>query len=382
MQHTTIITEKLMTAGWIYPHRNACGITRYSREYIEALRSGGITIVEIDPMLLIRNKPLFLSKVGLCDIVHVQYDTHAFTVRNKDFYLKTIRNIGCPIIVTLHEVYEEDPFAFPRSAITGPLPAKLLRRLIWDVRHPLQNAFLRHLRNGFGASGLIVHHRYHIDILNKCGCPGRPVCVLPHPVVAMAPAAPFRFASLPAVHLGAIGSINPGFNYDLLFSVLSQMKRPWTFTWIGGAKNRDQTLLLESIMTRAGNIGWRGRFLVTGVVSEEQMTRRLFDIDIALALFIHRSTSGSLARILGACKPAVATDIGLVREICDVSPDEAPLLMVKPESDSVINAIEKFIGDPSLQERLLDGMEKYRKKTSYSTLVPMLRTFYCGYMRS
>lgn len=369
-----------MTAGWIYPHRNACGITRYSREYIETLRSDGMTVVEIDPLLLITNKPLFLSKVTLCDIIHVQYDTRSFTIRNRDFYLKMVERIGCPIIVTLHEVYEEDPFAFPRSAISGFLPAKLLRRLIWHVRHPLQNAHRRHLRNGFGAAGLIVHHYYHIGILNKCGCPRLPVCVLPHPVISIAPSALFRLTSLPEIHLGAVGSINPAFNYDLLFSVLERIKRPWTFTWIGGAKNTDQRLLLESIRAHVNNMGWSDRFLVTGVLSEEQMTKYLFKIDVALALFIHRSTSGSIARIIGACKPVVASDITLVREICDASPDEPPLLMVKPEPDSVTNAIENFITDPLLQKRLLEGMEKYRIKASYHSLVPMLRTFYRGYL--
>ncbi|MBN1577199.1 MAG: methyltransferase domain-containing protein [Chitinispirillaceae bacterium] len=369
-------------AGWIYPHRERCGIARYSLDYIEAL-SGAADVVDIDPQWWTSDRKRFRRTLDGCDLLHVQYDTAAFFNRGRDFYSEMLRSVKIPVVVTLHEVHDEDPSIFPRSRLTGPFPLRRLKRALWDRRHPVQCAFERHLCRNFNARRILIHHRYHADILIRKGVSVSPLEVFPHPVKTIAPFCRFAFRGLPGVHIGAFGFINPNYDYDLLFCILEKMDRPWTFSWIGGVRTADQQLLFDALIARIAHKGWQDRFRITGWISEEEVPLRLFNVDIVLALFKNRSSSGSIARALGACKPVIATEIPLTREIASggaatdtPGADEPPILLTPADADEVIARINTLLTDTVYQFRLYRGMSRYVEDMSFEKMALRLTRLY------
>lgn len=368
-----------MNIGWIYPHRRRCGITQYSLDYMNALRKA-VNIIDIDPRWWIIDRKRFMSAIKNCDALHLQYDTVAFMDRSRDFYGAMLLWVKVPIIVTLHEVYDEDPAVFPRSRLGGPFPLMQLKRIVWDLRHPVQRAFERQLRLRFGARRILVHHRYHNAILENKGIPGPLLKVIPHPVKQSAALRPFGFPDLPRVNIAVPGFINPAYNYDLLFDVLEKLCRPWTFTWIGGIRVDVHHPLMESLTARVSRLGWQDRFRFTGWVDENEMTSLLASVDCVLALFTKRSSSGSLARALGAFKPVIAADLPLVSEIVSGDPasEEPPLLVAPPEAEAVVGRIERLLTDIDLQHRLYRGLSRYVEETSFERSAPKLLDLYRG----
>ncbi|MBN1309464.1 MAG: methyltransferase domain-containing protein [Chitinispirillaceae bacterium] len=374
--------HRRVKAGWIYPHRDRCGIARYSLDYIEAL-SGAAEVVDIDPRWWTSDRKRFRRALDNCDLLHIQYDTAAFIRRGREFYTTMLQGVAVPVIVTLHEVYDEDPAVFPRSRLTGLFPLLQFRRFVWDVRHPVQRAFQGHLRRCFGALRILIHHRYHADILVDKGVDASLLQVLPHPVKRIAPLRPFAFSGLPCVHLGTSGFINPAYDYDLLFVVLERMGRPWTFSWIGGIRTADQQPFHDALIARIAQRGWQNCFHITGWVPEEQMPSRLSDIDIVLALFKNRSSSGSIARALGACKPVIATAIPLTKEIFSEGTaintpgaDEPPLFLTPANADEVVARIDRLLTDTDSRFRLYRGLSRYVETVSFEKMASRLVGLY------
>jgi glycosyltransferase involved in cell wall biosynthesis len=373
--------------GWIYPHRERCGITRYSLDYINAIADAA-TIVDIDPRWWITDRGRFFTALYSCDLLHLQYDTAAFMNGRRDFFGPMMRHAMVPAIVSLHEVYDEDPAAFPRSRLTGRLLLRQLKQAVWDLRHPVQLAFERHVLHRFGAQTILVHHRYHADILIRKGIPAGLPKVFPHPVKRSAPVAPVAFPDLPHINLGVPGFINPSYDYDLLFGVLEELNRPWTFTWIGGIRAHEQQPLLDFLTARIARLNWQDKFHITGWVSEEEMSLRLASIDLVFALFKARSSSGSLARALGAGKPVIATDLPLTREIASFAagiassePAPQPLLLSPAHAGTIVDRIERLVSDPDLQKTLFAALSAYSDAVSFEAMAQKLLALYRGTVR-
>ena len=348
-----------MNAGWIYPHRERCGIARYSLDYIDALRNA-VNVIDIDPRWWIDDRERLISAIDNCDILHVQYDTVAFMDKNRDCYTAMMGQVTVPVIVTLHEVHDEDPAVFPRTRLAGPFPLIPLKQIIWDLRHPVQRTFERHLRAHFHAQALIVHHRYHVDILTRKGIPESFLRIIPMPIKKTSPIQHFVFPGLPSVNIAAAGFINPAFDYELLFNVLERIQRPWFFTWIGGLRSSEQQPLLETIKTRIVHSGWDDRFFITGWVDEMDMSSRLAATDIAFAFFRSRSSSASISRVMGAGKPIIATNLPLTEEIAaSNTTGEPPLLLTSADPEHIVALIEELIADTGLRRRLFEGLSTY-----------------------
>lgn len=367
-----------MNVGWIFPHRKRCGINRYSLDYINAL-STHVNVIPIDPRWWNEQRSTFLSLVQKCTLLHVQYETSLFLSRNRfDYYSRMIKKTSLPVAVSLHEVYENNPGVFPRSHIKGFFPLRRIRTFMYDFRHPVQSAFSRHLKKSFHAHRILVHHKYHTDILKKKGVNAELIRVLPHPVVTTG-SAPFKPLQSASIHLGAQGYVNPQYNYDLLFSVLDQMDRAWMFTWIGGVRSSDQRPLLDDLLNRIHRRNWQKRFIITGWVPESDIYRKLIAVDCILALFKTRSSSGSLARVLGAGKPVIATDIPLTSEIAHYTAylnAPAPIMLSGSSCTDVISTIERLFSDPTLQEKLNEGLHAYCEAVSFPRMAEQLSTLY------
>lgn len=372
-----------MKVGLVYPINLHCGISLYAEVLFNALREK-IPVRQIDPRWLLTDKNKLTDLLTECTLLHIQYETGFFLKHHTDFYRLLVRSVKVPVIVSLHEVYDDDPAVYPRSKLQGTFPLVQLKRLLWDWRHPRQYVFNRHVKRNFDARKIVVHHHYHKEILVQKGADASLIAVIPHFIKQSSVARETDFTGSPEIRLGALGFINPSFDYDLLFAVLRRLKFPWSFIWIGGLREHTQEPLLSNIYRRIENEGWTERFRITGWIEEDTMDAALNEIDIVLALFKQRSSSGSIARCMGAGKPVVATTLLMTKEINEfgIVPENqvknaGPLLLAEADTDDVASKIERLVSDVTLQNNIREALGRYVERYSVSAITDRIMQLYC-----
>lgn len=352
-----------MVIGWIYPHRKHCGIARYAHDYATALDRIA-DIRPVNPLWWYSDRRNLHSTINGCDIVHLQYDTPAYMRGRTDFFGALARSIPVPLVVSLHEIYEENPLVFPRSALTGNPLLRFCKQLRWDVQHPVDRAFHSHCMQHFYGRHLLVHHRYHRAILSSKGIDTAIISVLPLPIHQVSSPEPFAAKPSRPLQLGAHGFIQSAYDFDLLFATLQRLDSPWQFTWIGGVRTADQQHMFNELTSRIESYGWHDRFRITGWIDENTLGGYFEELDIVLALFRHRSSSASIARALGYGKPVIATSSPMTIELAEGNADSprsnnAPLLIAPPDASRIADRITSFTTDKSLRRQLNEGIETY-----------------------
>jgi len=350
-----------MKIAWIFPVNQKCGISFYSREYVNAL-SNYLEVTAFDINECLNNPKQTAKNLNSFDCIHMQYETSFFLKSNKKKYSQLCTLLKKPVVATLHEVYDESPGVFPRSHITGLGILRSCKEYIWDRRHPYQNAYTFHTDNSFFADRLLVHANYHKNILIKKGIESDRISVIPHPVKKHGDSPDVPFMKEGRLNLSSHGFISSHYNFALLFNVLEKLTVPWRFTWIGGIRRNEDALLLTSINRDIAEHSWQDTFNITGWAEDEKRDRLLSQTDIYLALFTARSTSGSLATALGAHRLIIATDLPYTRELVQ----SAPVLTICPaESKAVIDNINRLISDESLRHRNVQEIIKYTGNVFY-----------------
>jgi glycosyltransferase involved in cell wall biosynthesis len=368
-----------MKVQWLYPENRKCGISIYSHDYMRELKNKCTVIPQDISTVADKVEPLLIRKDS-ADLVHIQYETSFFLKKGRDFYFRLLSKIKVPVIVTLHEVYEEFPQVFPKSKISGRGPLLFIKQFVYDYKHPLQTAYLKHCSRSFGADLILVHHRYHKDILIEKGIKPELIEILQFPVKKSANEINFKWKAGETVLLGSTGFINPGYDYQLLFSVLEKMESDWKFIWIGGLRNNENEQVLENLKQMIISREWQTRFIITGWVSDEKQNELLEKLDIYLSLFKYRSSSATVSRAIGALKPVIATEIPMIKEMneCD---DESPVLAVKKDPESVIWVIRKIMEDSRFREDLLWKVRKYSENRYFSNMAERLLSIYGRFCR-
>jgi len=365
-----------MRIGWMYPHREKCGIAQYSQDYLLHFPAS-IDITDLDPPDFISNREHFIKSANQCDIVHIQYDTTAFFTRRRDFFPDLMKCIVKPAIVTIHDIYKEQPGVFPRSSLSGSPPVKRFREILYDLRHPFQTAFEQHRRNNFYTRNIHLHHVFHKAFLENTDI-SCAIHIIPLPVKLSKQPHNTIKKDTPLL-LGTIGFINPLFNYGLLFEVLKRLNQPWHFTWIGGLRSSEQQPLLDSINRHIHESGWSDRFIITGWIAEEQLDNHLAALNLSFALFTQRSSSASIARALGARLPVVATRLPLTEEIASfntIRNAPSPVLLSDSDPSDIINIINDFTTDKTVQKKLEKGIDAYCDSCSFSNCANEFITLY------
>lgn len=364
-----------MKAGWMYPHRDKCGIAHYSRDYIEHLKKV-IQIIDLNPDDFTRNRQSFIKNANTCDLIHVQYDTTTYFRGRHDFYHDLMKSIEVPTLVTVHDLYKDPPGVFPRSGITGPLPFKRIKEILYDMRHPWQTAFERHRQNRFYTKNIHLHHTFQKKFLGDIS--GITVHIKPHPLKLSARIPPTDKKGR-ELTLGAFGFINPLFNYTVLFETLKQLEQPWRFIWVGGLRSPEQQPLLACLKEQINTLKWNNRFFITGWVPERQLDIRLSAVDMMLALFTQRSSSGSIARALGIGLPVLASRIPLTEELISFNTSRnipAPLLLCDPDPSQLSEYINNYFSHKNVRTDLRKGINFYRAACSYAKLTQELINLY------
>lgn len=372
-----------MKVLWLFPQSRKCGISIYSNNYIEQLKKKcEIITCTIDENINLKEN--LSAKTEIVDLIHIQYETSFFMNKGKDRYFSILSKINKPVIVTLHEIYDEFPMVYPRSKIRGWGPILILKRMIYDFKHPVQAAFKKHCKKKFGADLILVHQQYHRNILGDKGINTEFIEVLEQPVKKCMYSVKFQWNTGDTLHLGSTGFINPGYDYDLLFSVLERLEIKWDFTWIGGIRDENHDSILLELNKKITDHGWKERFILTGWVSDEKQNELLKKIDIYFSFFKFRSSSGSICRAIGALKPIIATEIPLTKELFTVCGNDGltgPVVAVKSDPEMIISSLRKILENKMFRDDLLHAVKLYSEKMEFSSMADRMISIYRRFCR-
>jgi len=314
-----------------------------------------------------------IDRLNKYDIIHIQYETSFFLEKNHKRFIQLCKNIRKPIVISLHEVYDTFPGIFPRSQIQGQLLIRKLKEIVYDIRHPYQTTFQQHLTKNFYANVILVHAQYHKEILINKGVTKNKIKVIPHPIKPQKENANQDYFTDETVHLGSLGFINPTYDYSLLFDVLDDISFSWCFTWIGGLRRDGDSYLLDNIQQEIEKRNWGRKFIITGWIPEDRRDELLSNIDIYLALFSARSSSGSLATAISARRLIITRSLPLINEIQASSPMMSVVSLNKKE---IIDNIEELKSNNSLCNSYILEVDKYIKMNSYRALSKQLIQVY------
>ena len=367
-----------MKIAWIFPVNQKCGISFYSQEYVKALES--FTEVKIfDTYKCLDDIESYTKKLNSFDLIHIQYETSFFLKGNHKRYEQLCGQITKPIIVSLHEVYEEFPDVFPRSQIKGKSFIRKLKENIYDIRHPFQTLYNRHLSNSFYADKVLIHANFQKGLLIKKGIEKDQIEIIPMPIKEIKNIQPGVKPQATQINkklnLSSLGFLNQNYNYELLFDVLDKLEIPWHFTWIGGIRRNEDTPLHNTIKQEISKRKWEDKFIVTGWVTDERRNELLSQTDVYLALFSARSSSLSLATALGARRLIITTTLPFSEELAKNTPI---MLISKANSKSVLDNIDQIISNNSIKETCLNAIDKYIEQHSYMAMSEKLIETYRG----
>lgn len=348
--------------AWIYPFNRKMGVFFYAEKYTRAL-TGKVELVQIDLAECFCNNKIF-QIINSCDLVNIQYITEYFGIGQFNNYQRFVKQINRPVIVTLHEIYDEFPGIFPRNRIKGKWLVRNLKELLYDIRHPAYRHWLNHLRTGFGAMLCIVHYPYQKKILEKNGFKGQ-IEVIPHPVEKRTLPMKQNFYSGQELQLGSSGFINLNYDYNGLFDVLEKLDIPWHFTWIGGLRRKEDSVLLDKIISGIKSRGWEKKFTITGWVEDNELTNDLNKLDIYMALFSNRSTSSTIMRALASECLIIARRLPLTTDLSQKN----KIMMIVPDNVSeTINAVKSLASDRLLREEIVTNIRVFIEQYSYDNM--------------
>jgi glycosyltransferase involved in cell wall biosynthesis len=304
-----------------------CGISDYVRRLEAAFRehlareggSGGEGLVLSD-----FSRALSDPALDRCSALLVHYER---SLVDDPAFLEGLsgRHPG-KVFVVPHEVYGEDPFAFPYSSLRSRFPPLLwLKRLRYRWRHREYAREKALQRRGYGAHRVLPLSPEGREILLAAAegpeIESRILPVIPHA----------RFDARPAEHRAAVppppvapgrgrifgifGFLNPGLDYGSAFDLLERLGPGAELRLLGG--DRSDGALRSGLEREIASRGLAGRVAITGYIPEGDVPGRIGLCDAFLCPMRFKSNSGSLLRLFGAGRPILVPDIPLTRFLRD-----------------------------------------------------------------
>ncbi len=344
----------------------------YSHKYVLSLKPF-FDVICVDPEDFFKNPNETLASLNQCDLVHIQYETSLFLSGNTNRYLDLCAAVRRPLVVTLHEIYDRFPGVFPRDAIRGVFPFSLLRKWLYDRRHPHVTALTKHLEKGFGGRSLLVHAEFQKEILVRKGLRPENIFVFPVPVNDTTKMPPRPWDGRDSLCLAATGFINDSYDFDLLMNALAQCDLPWKFNWIGTVRRPDDEGLHTMLRTEIDRRKWHDRFVITGFVSDEKRDEMLSQTHIYCAFYKYKSSSESLAAAIGAGDMILATSLPITREMTARFP---VMLIVSDKPAEIAKAIGRLAIDKDLRASLGSAVTDYCKEFGRQRMARRLAEFY------
>ena len=316
----------LVRIGLVGPDQTQpCGIADYTERLALALKS------ECDLVFVPFRNALAAPELSDCRAILVQYERSL--VPGDDFLQRFGARHPKRVYVVPHEVYAEDPFAFPYASLRSMFPPVLwLRRLAYRWRHRGYAREKLLQAAGYGAHAVIPLSGPGADIL-RAMAPGKIIAPVPHayfipPAAGKAPARTDLFPAAPRAILGMFGFLNPGLDYASVFELLSGLDSGVALLILGGP--RDDRGLQGRLEAEADAKGLGARVRITGWIAPADVGAHLALCDIFLCPMRFKSNSGSLLHLIHLGRPVLAADLPLTRWLHS---EGAPLELYRDAAD-------------------------------------------------
>ncbi|MEO6094567.1 MAG: glycosyltransferase [Fibrobacteria bacterium] len=308
-----------------------CGVADYTSRLGEAMAA------KCDLVFVPFREALTTSALAECRAILVQYERSL--VSGPGFIPALCARHPGKVFVVPHEVYAEDPFAFPYADLRSAFPPLLwAKRLRYRWRHRAYAREKRLQARGYGAYRVIPLSGPGADILRGLSGadPARILEPVPHaffdPPASLGAAKTKRTDFFPAgirSIIGIFGFLNPGLDYGSALDLLAELDAATGLLILGGPRPGARRVADTGFGASgsanghgsvdawlAGEIEGRGlarRVRVTGYVSEAALADHLRLCDIFLAPLRFKSNSGSLLHLFHVGKPILAADLPLTR---------------------------------------------------------------------
>lgn len=344
----------LLRIGLVGPDQTQpCGIADYTARLREALAG------KCDLAFVPFREALQSGALAGCRAILVQYERTL--VPDPDFLRKLAGRHPGRVHVVPHEVYAEDPFAFPYAELRSAfLPVLWMKRLRYRLTHRGYAREKRLQADAYGAYRVIPLSGPGADILRALAG-DRIMDPVPHafsgpPESGAIPAAPPRAGLFPEdvkYVIGIFGFLNPGLDYAAALDLIAALGGRVGLLILGGPRGtvaepgsagpqkagplparRDGPVgkwLAEAAEIR----GLQDRVRVTGYVPEDALAAHLRLCDMFMAPLRFKSNSGSLLHLVGMGRPILASDLPLTRYLRD---EGAPLELYQDAADLLAKA--------------------------------------------
>jgi hypothetical protein len=312
-----------------------CGVADYTSRLGEALSA------KCDLVFVPFREALASRALAECRAILVQYERSL--VSGPGFVPALSARHPGKVFVVPHEVYAEDPFAFPYADLRSAFPPFLwAKRLRYRWRHRAYAREKRLQARGYGAHRVIPLSGPGADILRGLSGadPARILDPVPHaffdPPASLGEAKARRTDFFPEgirSVIGIFGFLNPGLDYGSALDLLADLDAATGLLVLGGPRPGARRVAgtgdgasgsanghgsVDAWL--AGEVAGRGlggRVRVTGYVPEASLADHLRVCDIFLAPMRFKSNSGSLLHLIHAGKPILAADLPLTRWLRD-----------------------------------------------------------------
>ncbi len=278
------------------------------------------------------------------------------------------------VFVAPHEVYREDPFAFPFAGLRSAFPPLLwLKRLRYRLRHR-EYAGERDLqRAGYHAHRVIPLSRDGGEILRSLAAspeiaarilPAIPVARIDPPPAAPAGAADIAGAAESAIaappaaarivqaaspfpgHTGAVagifGFLNPGLDYGAALELVEAMAPRLALLLLGG--DRPGHRMAPGLEAEIRRRGLSDRVRITGYLPEAELASRLAACDFFLCPMRFKSSTASVLRLFRQGRPILVPELPLTRYLAD---EGAPIRLYSGAGG--LRALAEAAADGSLE---------------------------------
>jgi hypothetical protein len=222
------------------------------------------------------------------------------------------------VYVVPHEVYREDPFAFPYADLRSAFPPVLwLKRALYRWRHRGYAREQRLQASGYGAHRVFPLSGPGAEILRAVAtAQGKILAPVPHayfvpPETGSAPARADLFPAMPRAVFGIFGFLNPGLDYGLVFDLLAGLDAGVSLLILGGERGAGGMQARVRSEAEARGLGPRVR--ITGWLSPDQVGAHLRLCDLFLCPMRFKSNSGSILHLIHLGRPILAADLPLTR---------------------------------------------------------------------
>lgn len=304
-----------MKVGMLTSTAEHCGIAVYSRDLARGMV--GLADLQIVPVWdKVQPWDTYLNdsvrRLHGCDLVHIQheYSFWGSVLPGQNKFFRQAATIRQPIVMTAHTLDSvEDVLGLGLPGSPIKRLAKRLLALMPPYKRVIESETFK------VADRLIVHDSYSARLLQARGIDEDKIRVIPMgvPIVSDGNSSGEGFRDKHGLSgrklITVFGFVRPGRGYETALAALAELTSETTLVIAGGPQTKAQEVYLARLMSTVKSLGLEDRVLVTGYLSEGEVTEVMLASDVILMPQEKGTGSYSLQVALPYGRPIVSSDL-------------------------------------------------------------------------